>query len=73
MEFFESHDLLCKEQHGFRTKRFTVTCLISAQKDSIHWLDNIYDVDTIYFDFCKAFDKVMHDRLIEKLTNYGCS
>ena len=30
-----------------------------------------YDVDCIYTDFQKAFDKVPHRRLIRKVENYG--
>ena len=31
------------------------------------------DVDIVYLDFPKAFDKVAHRRLIKKLENYGIS
>ena len=34
-------------------------------------LDGGEDVDVIYLDFCKAFDKVPHRRLLKKLYNYG--
>ena len=30
-------------------------------------------IDTIYFDFAKAFDKVLHRRLLGKLEAYGIS
>ena len=58
-------------QHGFRTKRSTVTQLLE-------YLDQIYnDVETkneclsVYFDFRKAFDQVPHHILIAKLGNLG--
>jgi len=34
-------------------------------------LDNHENVDVIYLDFAKAFDKVPHVRLLEKIEKYG--
>ena len=34
-------------------------------------LDRGDDVDVIYLDFAKAFDKVPHQRLLAKLHGYG--
>jgi hypothetical protein len=34
-------------------------------------LDNGHYVDCIYMDFQKAFDKVPHNRLLEKIKSYG--
>ena len=36
-------------------------------------LDNGNDVDIIYLDFRKAFDCVLHERLLSKLRSYGIS
>ena len=32
-----------------------------------------YKIDTIYFDYMKAFDTVPHERLLHKLKGYGMS
>ena len=40
-------------------------------EDITESLDNGKDVDIVYLDFSKAFDKVAHRRLIKKLENYG--
>ena len=34
-------------------------------------IDNGEDVDTVHLDFCKAFDKVSHEKLLHKLYNCG--
>ena len=40
-------------------------------EDITESIDNGKDVDTIYLDFSKAFDKEAHRRLLKKLENYG--
>jgi hypothetical protein len=34
-------------------------------------LDNGGSIDSVYMDFMKAFDKVPHKRLIQKMERYG--
>ena len=34
-------------------------------------IDNGEDVDTVHLDFCKAFDKVSHEKRLHKLYNCG--
>ena len=40
-------------------------------EDVTQAIDNGYDVDVIYLNFCKAFDRVPHTRLLPKLHGYG--
>ena len=40
-------------------------------KEDFQALDRGEDVDVIYLDFAKAFDKVPHKRLLRKLSGYG--
>ena len=40
-------------------------------EDITEAMDNGKDVDVIYLDFCKAFDKIPHRRLLKKLEKYG--
>ena len=46
-------------------------CKLSCTEDVSQVLDEGEDVDVIYLDFKKAFDKVPHRRLIVKLQGYG--
>ena len=58
-------------QHGFIKGKSCVTQLLEFLEDSTQSIDNGDEVDVIYLDFCKAFDKVPHQRLLQKLYAYG--
>ena len=58
-------------QHGFRSKRSTVTQLLAFTQDVLKTLRAGQQSDVIIMDFAKAFDKVSHWRLVLKLKNYG--
>ena len=56
------------EQHGFRQHRSCETQLISTVHDLAQCLSQC---NVLLLDFCKAFDKVPHCRLFNKLQFYG--
>ena len=71
VHYLDENDLLCSNQHGFRAGKSCLSQLIAH-------IDNILDngmqgleTDVIYLDFAKAFDKVDHEILIRKLSNFG--
>ena len=71
VEHLSSNDLLSDAQYGFREHRSTVLQLLEVLE---HWtaaIDENQQVDSIYFDFAKAFDKVPHQRLLTKIKSYG--
>lgn len=58
-------------QHGFIRRRSTVTNLASFCQVASDALDNNSQLDVLYVDLAKAFDKVDHTRLILKLKKLG--
>ncbi|KAK3107559.1 hypothetical protein FSP39_017306 [Pinctada imbricata] len=73
MSHMENNNLFTTHQHGFRKKRSCVTQLIEVIEDWTRELDKGNNIDSIYLDFQKAFDKVPHKRLTEKRKGYGIS
>lgn len=67
VNYLESNNLTNDSQHGFRAGRSTITQLLSYQDDIINKLETGEEVDSIYLDFAKAFDKVDHGILLKKL------
>ena len=65
--------LIHPTQHGFLPKKSTSTNLISYLDYITKKLDEGQPVDVLYLDFSKAFDKVPHRRLIQKLKSYNFS
>ena len=66
----EENNLLNSKQHGFRSGKSCLTQLLHNFDDIIESLSNGDDMDDIYLDYAKAFDKVDH-QLLRKLQLYG--
>ena len=64
------HKLIATSQHGFMPRRSTNTNLITYLDYITKKLDDNQPVDVLYLDFSKAFDKVPHQRLLQKLKCY---
>ena len=71
MNHFESNGMLVPVQHGFRKHRSTVSQLITTSNDLSYCLNQRSQVDGIFLDFTKAFDRVSHNHLLYKLNFYG--
>lgn len=70
-DYLESTHLLAEEQHGFRKQRSCLTNLLLARDAWTKSLDRGNEIDVIYLDFSKAFDRVHHPTLISKLGTLG--
>ena len=53
--------LINDSQHGFTKDRSCLTNLLSFYREVDEAVDNDENLDIIYRDFSKAFDKVPHD------------
>ena len=71
LDFFEKNNVLNNTQHGFRKGRSCLSQLIEHFEKIIDYLDQGYNIDVVYLDFCKAFDKLDFNVLLTKLKNYG--
>ena len=63
--------LLSNKQYGFIGNRSTVTQLLYYLDKCCESTSRGNVVDSVYFDFAKAFDTVPHRRLCKKLAAYG--
>jgi len=71
MNHLQSNHILTNQQHGFRPGFSCQTQLIALVEDLKHNMDNHCLVDLILLDFAKAFNRVPHQCLLLKLSNYG--
>ncbi|CAL4209014.1 unnamed protein product [Meganyctiphanes norvegica] len=70
MKHLVEHNLIHPGQHGFVPGRSTQTQLLQHYCDIFETLSEGTRIDTIFLDFAKAFDKVNHEILLEKVANH---
>lgn len=66
-------DHLNVEQHGFIKGRSTTTNLVMFSSFLLNSMESNSQIDTVYTDFSKAFDRVQHSILFGKLEQIGFS
>ena len=71
MKHAQSHNILYDLQHGFRSRVSCETQLIQFTNDLVTNMQSGAQTDVIVMDFSKAFDKVSHTKLVDKLHHYG--
>ena len=73
MKHLTENEMFNKGQHGFVPGRSTQTQLLSHFNDIFDTLAEGKRLDTVYLDFAKAFDKVDHEILLEKVKKHKIS
>lgn len=59
------------EQHGFMKSKSTLSNLLSFEHYLLECLQSNVQVDVIYTDFVKAFDRISHVVLLQRLKSFG--
>ena len=67
----EYNNILHPLQHGFRKGKSCETQLLEFTDDITQNMEDGKQTDVLVMDFSKAFDKVHHSLLINKLSHYG--
>src|SRR3981081_568834 len=70
-KYLEENRLIYESQHGFRRSRSRLTNLLEFMEYILEYVDKGESVDVIFLDLQKAFYKVPHARLLEKVKAIG--
>ena len=71
VNFIEHNDLLNPNQHGFRAGRSCLSQLVQHYDRIVKHMEEGRNVDVIYLDFSKAFDKLDFTITLDKLQKIG--
>jgi hypothetical protein len=71
LDYLLLHNKINKQQHGFLARHSTCSQLIESVNDWSIALNARKQVDAVYVDFSKAFDSVVHCKLLYKLELIG--
>lgn len=70
-DHIEEKDIITTKQHGFRKRLSTTTQLLHVVHNAGESINDKLNYNMVSFDFTKAFDKVCHNMLINKLYDYN--
>ena len=69
--WFEMHNLLPDNQHGFRKKRSTMTATASMQQEWVNNTDEKFITGILFWDLSAAYDTLDPELICSKLKIYG--
>ena len=72
-DFLETNNLLTEGQHGFRKGRSCISQILVHLELILSALEDHNNVDVIYLDYKKAFDKADHGVIVHRLKEKGVS
>jgi len=67
----DRNELIRSSQHGFCKGLSCASNLLAFLENVTACIDDKLNVDTVYLDLARAFDKVPHQRLLLKLKAHG--
>ena len=73
VSYLFDNGIIPRSQHGFLSKKSTVSNLIECLDKWTENYDRGIQTDVIYLDYSKCFDSVVHSKLLYKLAKYGFS
>ena len=71
LNHLDKQQVLTSLNHGFRSGYSCETQLVITAHDLLNFYDQNRQVDVVILDFSKAFDTVLHRKLLHKLDAYG--
>ena len=71
--YLYDNKMISKQQHAFIKKHSTTTNLIETTRNWTIALNCRQITDIIFIDFQRAFDSIVHNKLLCKLTHFGIS